>query len=138
MIFFHHNLEIELDDEWWTEADMEDFVPKGKAYRVDLDAALGRTIFEIRIDEVRPLKRNSGVGIFNNNEEASAKSRVVSILRGFIADTEIPPVEVIPESSGSDFNYKLVAGAHRFYCSLATGFSHVPAVEGFDINTLDQ
>ena len=138
MKIFHRNLEIELDDEWWTEAGMEGFVPQSKAYRVGLDAARAGAVFQIRADEVRPVKRNPGVGIFNDNEEASAKSRVVSIFRGFVADAAIPPVEVIPESSGSAFNYKLVAGVHRFYCSLAAGFSHVPAVKGFDINALDQ
>ena len=138
MKLFHHNLEIDLDDTWWAEAKMEDFMPQSSAYRVDCNATKGRPVFEISINEVRPVKRKPGVGIFNDSEEASARTRVVSILRGFVADEVIPPVEVVQEPSDSTYNYKLVAGAHRFYCSLAAGFSHVPAVEGFDINALDQ
>jgi len=138
MKLFHHNLEIELNDAWWAEAKMKDFMPKSSAYRVDLDATKDRPVFEISIDEVRPVKRNPGVGIFNDSAEASARARVVSILRGFVADEGIPPVEVIPEPSDSAFSFKLVAGTHRFYCSLAAGFSHVPAVEGFDINAFNQ
>ena len=135
MKLYHHDLKIELDDTWWAEAGMEGFVPLTRAYLVDIKAAKGREPFEIRIDEVKPVRRNPGVGIFNDNDEASARDRVVSILRGFRTGSAIPPVEVVFEPAGSDFLYKLVAGAHRFYCSLAAGFTHVWAVKGFDINT---
>jgi hypothetical protein len=126
----HHDLQIELDDTWWTEAGMEGFVPLTRAYHVDANAAQG--VFEIRIDEVRPVRRNPGVGIFNDDEERSARERVVSILRGFRNGSAIPPVEVVSEPPDTDFRYKLVAGVHRFYCSLGAGFSHVPAVEGWE------
>ena len=134
----HHDLQIELDDTWYTEAEMDGFVPLTRTYLLNADAANGRKLFDIRIDEVRPVKRNPGVGIFNDNQEASARERVVSILRGFRTGSAIPPVEIVLEPPDSKFRYKLVAGAHRFYCSLAVGFSHVPAAEGFDINALDQ
>ncbi len=65
------------------------------------------------------------------------KDRVISILTGFRTGSAIPPVEVVLEPEGSNFRYKLVHGAHRFYCSLAAGYSHVPAIMGFDLNTLD-
>jgi len=137
MKFFHHDLQIELDDAWWAEAEMDNFIPAEKTYRVDIEAAKGRKVFEVSIDEVSPVRRNPGVGIFNDNREASARERVVSLFRGFRTGSAIPPVEIIPEPAGGDFRYKLVAGAHRFYCSLAAGFSHVPAVEGFDIKALN-
>jgi hypothetical protein len=116
---------------------MDGFVPLTRTYLVNADAANGRKLFDIRIDEVRPVKRNPGVGIFNDNQEASARERVVSILRGFRTGSAIPPVEIVLEPPDSQFRYRLVAGVHRFYCSLAAGFSHVPAVEGFDFS-LDQ
>jgi hypothetical protein len=137
MKFFHHDLQIELDDAWWAEAEMNNFIPTEKTYRVDIEAAKGKKVFDIRIDEVSPVRRNPGVGIFNDNREASARDGVVSLLRGFRTGSAIPPVEIAPEPAGGDFRYKLVAGAHRFYCSLAAGFSHVPAVEGSDINALN-
>jgi hypothetical protein len=133
----HHDLQIELDDTWYIEAEMDGFVPLTRTYLVNADAANGRNLFDIRIDEVRPVKRNPGVGIFNNKKEASARERVVSILRGFRTGSAIPPVEIVFEPPDSRFRYRLVAGVHRFYCSLAAGFSHVPAVEGFDFS-LDQ
>lgn len=129
MKIHHHDLEIELDDTWWEEVGMKNFAPKTIAYRVNIKAANGLEIFKVRIDEVSPVRRNPGVGIFNDNNVATAKDRVESILNGFLTGSVIPPVEVVPEPKGSNYRYKLVHGAHRFYCSLAAGFSHVPAIE---------
>lgn len=140
MKFFHYDLEIQLDDGWWTESGMEGFVPTGTAYRVDPDQANGKSIMEIRIDEISPVRRNPGTSIFNDGSdgEGSAKNRVVRILRGFVAKDKIPPVEVVPVPSGNNYRFKLTHGVHRLYCSLASGYSHVPAVQGFDWNSLDQ
>jgi hypothetical protein len=133
MILMHHNLRIELDDAWWAEAGMAGFVPHGRTFRPDLGAVGTEVVFEARIEEVAPLRRNPGVGIFNNNEEATARERVVRLLRGFREGTAIPPVELVADSSFSGCRYKITHGSHRFYCSLAAGFSHVPAIIGFDI-----
>src|ERR1700730_11284201 len=123
MIFYHYDLMIELDDSWWAEAQMTGFVPTAAAYRVDLDAAKGGAVFEVRIDEIGPLQRNPGVGIFNNNEIKTARERVLSILKCFRTGAAIPPVELVDAPAGSPFRYKIVAGTHRLYCSLA---AHVP------------
>lgn len=130
----HHDLTIELDDSWWAEAEMDGFKPASIAYRVEMNDTQSNGIFEVSIDEVGPVQRALGVSIFNDSDGATARDRVVSILRGFRAAALIPPVEVVSEPAGSLFRYKLVHGAHRFYCSVAVGFSHVPAVMGFDIN----
>jgi len=58
--------------------------------------------------------------------------RLVSILKGFVADAELPPVDllVLPplsDISAAPFRYRLVAGVHRFYASIAAGFEFVPA-----------
>jgi hypothetical protein len=80
MILTHRDLRVELDDAWWAEAGMAGFVPAGRTFRPDLGAAQGQAVFEARIDEVAPLRRKPGVGIFNNNEEATARERVVRLL----------------------------------------------------------
>jgi hypothetical protein len=134
MRLIHHDLTIELDDAWWAEAGMASFVPRSRAFRPDLEAAKGEAVFEARIDEVARLRRNPGVGIFNDNEEATARERVLRILKGFRAGAAIPPVILVPDSSGNGFRYKVGHGSHRFYCSLAAGFTHVPAVEGIDFS----
>lgn len=74
---------------------------------------------------------DTGVGIFNDSEEeGTARERVLRILRGFRLDNAIPPVEIV--EGQHPHRYKLTHGAHRFYCSLAAGFTSVPTIEGFD------
>jgi hypothetical protein len=133
MIFSHHDLTIELDDAWWAAAGMVGFVPANRTFRVDPSAAEGQTIFQARIGEVAPLRRNPGVGIFNNDHEATAQERVVRLLRGFRNGDAIPPVQLVADASLEGCRYKITHGSHRFYCSLAAGFTHVPAIVGFDI-----
>ena len=127
----HYELSFELDDDWWTEAEMSGFVPKSKAYSVAPQGS--REIHEVRIEDVGPVLRDP---IFRDSvEEGSAHDRVVRILRGFRSRDAIPPVEIAKNQSNYGHSYKLVHGAHRFYCSLAAGFTHVPAVQGFDWDT---
>jgi hypothetical protein len=133
MLFRHHDLGIELDDAWWTEAGMDGFVPSSPAYRVDAAAVGGQTLWQVTFADMAPVRRNPGVGIFNTSETKTARERVVSILRDFRRDAALYPIEVVDEPAGSPFRYKLTHGVHRLYCSLAAGFTHVPVVEGFDI-----
>jgi len=94
MKFTHHGLQIEMPDDWWTEAGMPGFVPVFKAYRVN--HSLFQNVREAPLEDVGPVSRNSSVGIFNDSEEeGSARERVVRILRGFRFDNAIPPVEII-------------------------------------------
>jgi len=140
MNIIHCGLEIELPDEWLMEADMLRFVPGGSSYLVDTHAFPDRDVFEVCVRDVAPVRRSVEVGIFNFDQYTgrTARERVVSILRGFRSGAKFPPVEVVRLPDGQAHRYKLVAGAHRFYCSLAIGFSSVPAVSGFDRAWLDE
>ena len=95
MLIVHHDLEVELDDSWWTEAGMGGFMPRAPAYRTKVDAVDRRAIFAVRIVDIGPVRRLPGVGIFNYNEEFSARERVVSILTGFRLGAAIPPIELV-------------------------------------------
>jgi hypothetical protein len=95
----HHGLLIDVDDAWWTEAAMQDFLPASAAFRVDRSAAKDRPIFCVSIESVGPVTRSPGVGIFNDCEEGTARERVLDILRGFKSDSAIPPVEVVHGAS---------------------------------------
>ena len=125
MKFTHHDLQIEIPDEWWTEAGMRGFVPTFTAYRVN--QKLFPNAQEVLIKDIGPISRSPGVGIFNDSiAEGSARERVVRILRGFRFDDAIPPVEIVEAADGRTHRYELLHGAHRFYCSLAVGFKCVP------------
>lgn len=112
---------------------MASFVPSTTAYCVEraIDG-----IQVVSIEDVGPVLRNP---IFRDGSdgEGSARQRVVSILRGFQLRVSIPPVAVVEARAEYQHRYKLVHGAHRFYRSLAAGFTHVPTVKGFDINEPD-
>jgi hypothetical protein len=131
MKFAHHGLQIELPDEWWTEAGMRGFVPTFTAYRVN--HRLFQNAREVPIKDVGPVSRTPGVGIFNDSEEEgyTGRERVVGILRAFRFDNAIPPVEIVEGQAGYQYRYTLLHGAHRLYCSLAAGFKCVPVRRGF-------
>jgi hypothetical protein len=139
MEFTHHGMQIVLSDDWWAEAGMSGFTPSSTASHADPNAFPNQRISELRIDDIGPVRSALGVSIFNDDRDSgiSAHDRVVRILRGFRSGDLIPPVEVVKAKPGDDYSYKLVAGTHRLYCSLAAGFSHIPTVEGFDITAVD-
>lgn len=130
----HHNLLVQLNDQWWAEADMTEFVPKSKSYCAP-SAYKDQQVYQVSIEDVGPVCRAS---IFKDDiegEHQTARERVLRLLRGFRAGDTIPPVEVVVATPGYGYRYKLTHGTHRMYCSLAAGFTHVPAVNGFDWET---
>ena len=132
----HHDREVVLPDEWWDEAGMEEFVPGTTAYLSDLSEYPG--VCEVAIEDIGPVHRAPGVGVFNDGEEGSARERVVSILCGFRLGSLIPPVKIVEKPTDAAYRYKLTHGAHRLYCARAAGFSHVSSVTGFDWEELDR
>ena len=133
----HHELVIEdLQDDWWAEADMAGFDAPGSAYKVDKNAFSNRHVFIVPIEKIEPVYRNLSNGVFNDNSETgqSARERVVSILRGLREGTAMKPVEVVRLVASDPYRYKPFDGVHRFYCSVAAGFTHIPAVEAILID----
>jgi len=63
----------------------------------------------------------------SKSQRISAKERTCNILRGYVEQDAIPPVQVIT-CEGFDAPYMLVDGVHRTYTSIAAGFTHIPAV----------
>jgi hypothetical protein len=132
MLIHHHELEVFLDPAWWAEAGMTSFVCSRTAYAVDPAPYPDMSLMEIAIDQIAAVTRSPGVGIFNDNDEATARQRVVRLLTAFRTDILLPPVKVVEPRSGSAHRFKLVEGCHRLYCSLAVGCTHIPAVRGFN------
>ena len=137
MLITHHDLEIVFDDEWLVAAEMTGYVPASKAYRIGGSLCENASIQEICIEDIGPVHR--GVGIFRDSSDGvSVRERLLKILRGFRSGDSIPPVKVVENRPGSAHRYKLTDGTHRLYCSIAVGFTHIPAVQGFDWDLLGQ
>ena len=58
--------------------------------------------------------------------EGLDRVRMVSVLHAILSRTPLPPVEVEEPSLG-DYHYRLHHGAHRFFASVAVGFTDMPA-----------
>jgi hypothetical protein len=53
MILHHHDLEVELDNAWCSEAEMAGYVPAGTAYGVDRSATNGQRVL-VSAQAIRP------------------------------------------------------------------------------------
>ena len=117
MRFYHEDFPFCVPDSWWLKAKMAEFEPRTLHYRTDDPKALSVSVWE-----VEPVRRQLSYCVFADEEG------VLRIFSGFVENSAIPPVEIKRQSQGSGYPYALYDGAHRFYCSVAAGFSHVPAV----------
>jgi hypothetical protein len=133
----HHSVSTELPDEWLIAAGMSKFVLSAASYRCDHAAAGGRRVCLIPIPDIGPVRRTSGVPVFNANTWAgiSARERVEHILRAFVVDDALPPIELTKQAGR--YPYCLNDGVHRLYCSIAAGFTEIPAVKFIDLEAFD-
>ena len=120
----HPPLSFEIPDEWWREAAMEGFVAQAECYRVQPCAH--DDVESPPIREVAPIIRTPETTL---DWRGFRRERMVRILQGFRTDAALPPVDVVRFDAPSieGYRYRLVDGCHRFYASVAAGFSKIPA-----------
>lgn len=132
------NYKFELDDSWINESVFNSSVISTQHYKADKNKANDKEVLFISISDIYPKIRGNGVPIFNDGEVEgvlkTAKERTVSILKAIMSNSALPPVEVVDLNEGG-YKYKLVHGSHRLHCSIAAGFTQIPAIYGFDINS---
>jgi len=58
-------------------------------------------------------------------------------LRGFVENAELPPVELSRQTESGAHPFCLKDGVHRLYCSLAAGYTEIPAVKAFNLEACD-
>lgn len=114
---------------------MAGFIPRSNTYVVDQRIFPEQRVSMIRIEDIGPVRRSPGTALFNDCGETglTARERVVRILHGFSTGNAIAPVKILKSSRGDVHRYKLIDGAHRLYCSVAAGYTHIPAVKGLDM-----
>ena len=127
---------FELPDEWLDDAGLSS-EPHG---RTNYEYEDSKDISLVSISDISPVIRGENVPIFNDGESdgvfKTARERAVSILKAIQFGATLPPVKVIDIKDDNKYKFKLVEGCHRFHCSIVAGFEKIPAVYGFDINTL--
>ena len=114
--------EFEIPEDWWVEAGMAEFVRHAPAFR-------STTADLVALDDIEPPFRLPSKPI---DWRGFDRTRMVSILQGFVAGEAIPPIDllVLPtlnDISGQPFKYRVLAGVHRFYASMAVGFEFLPS-----------
>ncbi|MET4214486.1 hypothetical protein ABIB95_009345 [Bradyrhizobium sp. LA2.1] len=82
----------------------------------------------VPLAHVEPPQRNPGVPMLK-------KLKLVPVLFAFLSpECALPPVEVYRATSGP-YRFTLHNGFHRFYGSVAAGYTHLPVLirEPFDL-----
>ncbi len=104
---------------------MRNFTRTSPSYIVDARTLGSQKVCLIALTDVEPARRLPGIPIFNRSKS------VICILQGFVSSSAIPPIKLVRTTGPHP--YKLADGVHRFYCSLAAGFTHIPAInKGYD------
>jgi hypothetical protein len=119
---------FEIPTNWWSVSGMSGFVSGAQHYRTTPDAPCEVKV--VLVSEVAPLWRKPGLVGFSKS--GFVEDRMVSILRAFCEDAPLPPIKVTETSTGL-YRYKIYNGVHRYYASVAAGFSHLPVIVQPDI-----
>jgi hypothetical protein len=110
---------FEIPEEWWAESGMVGFAPRGTAYRhLGCDDA---PIQPVSLNFIEPPLRDNGV-------EGLRRERTIRILRGFVANDAIDAVPIDVPPGERRFRYRVRDGFHRYYCSIAAGFTRLPSM----------
>ena len=101
---------------------MPEFVRQTSAYRSTTDNW-------VALDDIEPPFRLPSTPL---DWRGFDRTRMVSILQGFVAGEAIPPIDllILPtlnDISGQPFKYRVLTGVHRFYASMAAGFEFLPS-----------
>jgi hypothetical protein len=129
---FHHpveDFEFEIPDAWWFAAGAHMFTPSNSAFSATSDPHWPTVL--VSFAEVISPKRDKGV--IDLHEE-----RTISILRAFIEGMRLPPLESHRPPPPNSSRLALRDGFHRYFTSIAVGFTKLPVSirPYFDINVL--
>jgi hypothetical protein len=117
----HFPCQFEIPDAWLTEAGANGFTPSRAAFRS------GPSAVDVLLTAVEPPPRLIGYPL---SWRGLDQARFVRVLRGMVADAEIEAVPVMPmpfvDLVRSPYEFRIRDGVHRFYASVAMGFSHLP------------
>ncbi len=115
--------DFELPDEWIIEAGMVGFKPTATAYLSTPDAVL------VPLHEIEPPHRKHTCP---KDYRGFDRARLIDVLKGIVAGSEIKPVLLIKLSAGNSalilpYRFRVSDGFHRFYASMAAGFKSLSA-----------
>jgi hypothetical protein len=110
-------VEFEIPDHWWNFAEMNDF---SRGDRTAYSYYSAPEIQEIPIATIKPPSRSPDIALFQ-------KHRLVPILFAFQSLAALPAIEIQELHNHADYEFKVYHGCHRYYASVAAGFTSLPA-----------
>jgi hypothetical protein len=110
---------FKLPADWWNEAGMQTFQRQSASYRFQRSP----DILLVRIDSIEPLRLRHRL-----DKGGLRRRSFVSILRKIASESAMPPIQLEELPPDGEYAYGIHRGTHRFYASVAVGFSHIPAV----------
>lgn len=112
---------FEIPDDWWRFAEMDGFSPApGGFYPYRAKAEDGVEV--VALTEIEPPQRDHGIGLFK-------KYKLLPLLFAFSSpECRLPPVEVHASDSAGPYRLKVHNGFHRYYASVAAGYTKLPTV----------
>ena len=117
-----HPASFELLDAWLAEAGAVGFTATAQAF-----ATTDRATDVVPLTNIEPPFRLRG---YPKDFEGFDRARMVRILAGIVAGDAICPPKAIRlpryEFMPSPFGFRIWDGLHRFYASIAMGFTHLP------------
>ena len=113
------DLEFERPEDWWLFCDLS--IRNVNDYKYYPHNGSLRETEIANITHIEPPVRNNGIPPFK-------KHKLVPILLAFTSpECALPPVEVSVNNSGP-YKYTVTNGYHRYYASLAVGYTMLPIV----------
>jgi len=116
---------ISLPSEWWQAAGMDGFKPISAAYGLPEG-----DVFLAPLSSIMPMTDTQMIGRSRLTFNGLDRDRMVSALSAIATGATLPPIKLFPHRH-QGFEFLLADGMHRFYASMAVGFTHIPAIEGW-------
>ena len=112
--------EFAIPDDWWSFAEMNLFHPCETFYPYRPKCT--GSIDIVSLKGIEPPIRDPGIAEFK-------KYKLVSVLLAFHSpECALPPVQVERLTAPNNYQYRIHNGYHRFYASVAAGYSELPIV----------
>jgi hypothetical protein len=118
---------FEIPDAWISESGIHDFVPNTWTYCA-AEAPMERQSLVVPIADVQLPVRCPGVTLDTNG---FSRDRFLTAARAIVSGRPWPPIPIcsFEERTVEGYRYCVVDGYHRFYASIAAGYSHIPAAD---------
>jgi len=115
----HSQIGVDVPDEWWEFCGMSDWRPQSLLY--PYKPSNDQQVDVVNISDIEPPQRDPGVAPFK-------KYKLVPVLLAFQSpECALPPVCIADSTNGAG-RHLLLNGFHRYYASVAVGYTQIPVV----------